>query len=104
MVKYKIIFAQRVDQMLLRHIEFLTCVSVPAARRFYQEFETILYKIEDNPFQFPVEEDLNLPSGRYRKALFAKWYKAVFSVSGDTIYLDAVVDCRMDNKRLYPLN
>ena len=104
MAKYKIILAQRVDQMLLRHTEFLTRVSIPAAQRFYREFETILRKMEDNPFQFPAEEDSNLPSGRYRKALFEKWYKAVFSVSYDTIYLDAVVDCRMDNRRTYSSN
>lgn len=99
MGKYKIIFAKRVDQMLLRHMEFLSRVSIPAAKQFYNEFKDSLYRMGENPYQFPAEEDLNLPTGQYRKALFARWYKALFTVVDETIYLDAVVDCRMDSKR-----
>lgn len=97
MAKYKIIFSKRVDQMLLRHAEFLAHVSVPAAKQFYHEFKELLGRIGDNPFQFPQEDDINLPDGQYRKALFAKWYKALFMVSGEVVYLDAVVDCRMNS-------
>ncbi|WP_312158937.1 hypothetical protein [Oscillibacter sp.] len=99
MAEYQIVFAKRVDQMLLRHVEFLSHVSVPAAKRFYQEFEDILHRMEENPYQFPSEEDLNLSEGQYRKALFAKWYKALFMVEGELVYLDAVVDGRMEVKR-----
>lgn len=101
MAKYQIIFARRVDQMLLRHTEFLSRVSIPAAKAFYEEFKDILHRLGENPLQFPVEEDFNLAEGHYRKALFAKWYKAVFSVDGQTVYLDAVVDCRMDIRKSF---
>ena len=40
-----------------------------------------------------------MPEGQYRKAIFAKWYKALFMVEDQTVYLDAVVDGRMDVKR-----
>lgn len=95
MNNYKIIFAKRVEQMLLRHVEFLTRVSIPPAKQFYTEFEDVICRMKDNPFQFPTESDQNLPVG-YRKAIFAKWYKAIFSVDEKIVYLDAVVDCRMD--------
>jgi plasmid stabilization system protein ParE len=98
MAKYQIIFAKRVEGMVLRHTEFLARVSVPAARTFYREFEDTLRRVGENPYQFPVEEDRNLPQGQYRGALFAKRYKALFTVAEKTVYLDAVVDCRMDNK------
>ncbi len=98
---YKIILAKRADQMLLRHTEFLSRVSLSATRKFYQEFEVVLQSIEDNPHQFPVEDDMNLPDGKYRKALFAQRYKAVFSVEEKTVYLDAVIDCRMDTKKTF---
>lgn len=101
MAKYRIVFAKRVDQMLLRHTEFLVRVSIPAAKTFYRDLNDILDRLEDNPFQFPIEEDSNLPDGQYHKALFAKRYKAVFSIDGQTVYLDAVVDCRMDNKNMF---
>ena len=101
MAKYQIILAKRVDQMLLRHTEFLSRVSVPAAKAFYDEFRDVLRRLGENPLQFPLEEDSNLPEGQYHKALFAKRYKAVFSVDGRTVYLDAVVDCRMDTKNIF---
>jgi hypothetical protein len=30
--------------------------------------------------------------------IFSKRYKAIFTVEQETVYLDAVVDCRMNNK------
>ena len=97
MSKYTVIVSRRADQMLIAHARFLAQVSPMAARRVASEFAKILDTLETSPFQFPVEEDYNLPKGAYRKALFCKWYKAIFSVSGDRVYLDAVLDCRQDN-------
>ena len=88
--------------MLIRHARFLAQVRVSAARRMAAEFEKVLDTLEQNPFQFPMETDYNLPDGAYRKALFSKWYKVIFSVSGDTVYLDAVLDCRQDNTDYQP--
>ena len=71
-------------------------VSIPAAKRFRREYAAILDALEQTPLQFPLDTDPNLPDGMYHKALFAKWYKALFTVEGTTVYLDAVVDCRRD--------
>ena len=94
MGKYRIITAGKVDSQLLRHVEFLSRVSIPAAKRFRNDFAEILDRLEDNPYQFPEDTDPNLPNGLYHKALFAKWYKALFIVVDETVYLDAVIDCR----------
>lgn len=94
--RYSIILASRVDHMLVQHVSFLARVSIPAAKRFRKEFADTLKQIAENPFQFPIDTDLNLPEGLYRKALFAKRYKALFLVENETVYLDAVVDCRQD--------
>ena len=94
MLGHTVIAASRVDGQLLRHIRFLSQVSVSAAKRFRREYAEILDRLEENPFQFPPETDLNLPENMYRKALFARWYKALFLVENDKVYLDAVVDCR----------
>ena len=61
------------------------------------EFERILDTLEKNPHQFPAADDYAVPSG-YRKALFSKWYQAVFSVDEEKreVYLDAVLDCLRD--------
>lgn len=102
MGKYTVIVSRRADEMLIRHARFLAQVRVSAARRMVTEFEKVLDTLEQSPFQFPMETDYNLPDGAYRKALFSKWYKAIFSVSGDTVYLDAVLDCRQDNADYQP--
>ena len=100
MAKYNVIVAERADKMLVRHARFLAKASKPAALRLADEFEAVLRELEENPYQFPMETDDNLPKGLYRKALFCKWYKAVFVVENQNVYLDAVLDCRQDNRRL----
>ncbi len=95
-MSFKVIVSGRVDRQLLQHVEFLSKVSVPAAKRFRAGYAQILERLEDNPFQFPAETDPNLPSGIYRQAFFEKRYKALFIIDGDSVFLDAVVDCRQN--------
>ena len=93
MAKFKVIFDPALDRMLLQHTEFISRVSVPAAERFLDEFEAVIQRLSENPYQFPSCDDPNL-AVTYRKAVFAKWYKMIFSVEDDTVYVDAVVDGR----------
>ena len=93
MAKFKVIFDPALDQMLLQHTEFISRVSVPAAERFLDEFEAVILRLLENPYQFPNCDDPNL-ADTYPKAVFAKWYKMIFSVEGNTVYIDAVVDGR----------
>ncbi len=99
---YTVIVSRRADDMLIRPARFLAPVRVSAAKRMTGEFAKVLDTLEQNPFQFPPELDYNLPDGAYRKALFSKWYKVIFSVAGNTVYLDAVLDCRQDNADYQP--
>ena len=96
MSKYEVIVSRCADEMLIRHASFLARVSVPAAEKMVSEFELILDSLEENPYQHPVDNDCNLPKGVYRKALFCKWYKALFIVNDSKVFLDAVIDCRQD--------
>lgn len=102
MGNYTVIVSRRADEMLIRHARFLARVRISAAKRMTAEFAEVLDRLEQNPFQFPQETDYDLPCGAYRKALFSKWYKAIFSVAENTVYLDAVLDCRQDNSSYQP--
>jgi len=95
-MEYKVILAPGLDQMLLKHTRFIAQVSIPAAKRFRNEFEQIIERLSENPYQFPTVDDPSLPYNTYRKALFARWYQAIFYVDGKTVFLDAVLDGRMD--------
>lgn len=99
--QYRVVLASRVDQMLRRHILFISNVSIRRAELFTDEFESLVTQLKENPFLFPWDEDQNLPQRKYRKASFAKYYKALFQVNGDTVYLEAVCDCREDLKRVF---
>ena len=92
-MSYTVITASRVETQLVRHLEFLARVSIPAAKRFRDEYAAVLARLEENPFRFPLDTDPNLPGGLYRRAIFARRYKVLYMVDGSTVYLDAVVDC-----------
>ena len=85
------------NSLHLPHTEFISRVSVSAAERFVVDFEAIICRLSENPYQFPNCDDPNL-ADTYRKAIFAKWYKMIFSVEDDTVYIDAVVDGRQSPK------
>ena len=99
MAEYKVIVSERADMMMVRHARFLAKVSKNAALRLADEFESVVNELEENPYQFPLETDENLPGGMYRKALFCKWYKAIFIIEEQNVYLDAVLDCRQDSRQ-----
>lgn len=84
----------KVSEQLQRHAEFIARISKPAAIRFRNDFQQIVHEITSNPFMFPADQ--TIPVEGYQRALFGKWYKAVFYVDGNSIYLDAVVDCRQE--------
>lgn len=94
MSKYQVQFSPQVQKQLIQHARFITNVSKPFAQRFYTEFSKIIKRLENNPHQFPFYDNSNLPQHIYHKALFAKWYKAVFSIQDEIVYIEAVVDGR----------
>ena len=94
MSRYTVIVSRQADAGLIKCARFMAQVSIPAAKKMIEQFESIVERLENNPFQFPVDEDENLPSGVYRKALFAVWYKVLFTVDESTVFLDAVLDMR----------
>jgi hypothetical protein len=95
MAQYHVIVSNIVAGQLLGYVQFIANVSPSAAKRFVDEYESILDRLEDNPFQFQVDTSFNNPD-EYRSALFARWFKCLFIVDGSKVYLDAVIDCRQD--------
>ena len=99
MSKYKVIVSRHIAEMLLLHTSFIAQVSSEAAKRFVAQYEHVIDRLEENPLQFQEDTAFDNPDG-YRRAVFAKWYKCLFIVEGDTVYVDSVVDCRQDPKQL----
>ena len=102
MGKYQVHLHPRLAAQLTQHAEFIARVSRPAAQRFRTEFAAALKQLAENPYQLPPYDDPNLPVELYRKASFAKWYKAALYIEDRDVYVDAVMDGRSDyNKGLH---
>jgi plasmid stabilization system protein ParE len=101
--KYNVTVFENARIMLLEHVDFLAQISIEAAVRLMSQFDRAIERIGDNPFQFPVADNMDapdLPPNAYRRCLFEKRYKALFIVEGGDVFVDAVIDSRMENNDL----
>jgi hypothetical protein len=90
--------------MLIAHVTFLANVSPVAARGLLAAFRKTSDSIAKGPMKYPYADNLDaadIPHETYRKCLFYDRYKALFLVEGRTVYIDAIIDCRQENKSLY---
>ena len=74
--------------------------STNAAQRLVSSYKKSLGRIADNPYQFPIADDLDVPGippDTYRKCVFEERYKALFIVGEGEVFVDAVIDTRMEN-------
>ena len=94
--KYSVVISDEAAQMLVSHARFLAQVSEAAALRLIEEFNEKAKSLEEFPERNPWLDDPLIPNGKYRKLLMAKWYLLVYQVKGDTVHVDALVDCRQD--------
>ncbi|MCL2512283.1 MAG: type II toxin-antitoxin system RelE/ParE family toxin [Oscillospiraceae bacterium] len=102
--KYAVILARRADNMLIAHIDFLAQVSPSAARNLYADFNKSMILLSKNPFRQPFADELDatgIPANTYRKKIFYNGYKALYIIENTTVYVDAIIDCRQENKNLY---
>jgi len=94
--RYRILLAARVRTQFLRHVEFLSRVSIAAAKQLRNDFKSTLLRLMNNPYQFPIDIDLNPENTPYRKAIFGKRYKLLFIIDGESVFVDSVADCRQE--------
>ena len=102
--KYSVILSRRADNMLVEHTEFLARVSPEAARRLLDGFSKIMLVLSNTPQQYPYADSVDapgIPPATYRKCLFGNRYKALFLMDDDIVYIDAIIDCRQENKMLF---
>ena len=93
---YKVIISEQASQMLVSHARFLAQVSETVVLSLIAEFSEKAKTLEQFPERNPWLSDPQVPAGKYRKLLMAKRYLMVYQVKGNSVYVDAVVDCRQD--------
>ena len=94
--RYKVIVTDRAAQMLISHAQFLARASEAAAGKLIAEFEEKAESLESLPERNPWISDPLLPERKYRKLLLAGRYLMIYQIKDNTVYVDAVVDCRQN--------
>ena len=89
---YAVVISKRATQMLVSHAAFLAKVSREAADRLVTSFETAANSLA----VMPERCAWLIPRNKYRKILFESRYLLLFQIRDNTVYVDAVVDCRQD--------
>lgn len=93
---YRVIVSERAKQMLVSHAAFLAQVSPDAAERLVHSFETAANSLETMPQRCPWFSGEYIPRNLYRFLTFEKRYLLIFQIQDDIVYVDYVMDCRLD--------
>jgi plasmid stabilization system protein ParE len=93
---YTVEISERASEMLVYHSRFLANVNETAAKRLIIQFEFQAKSLRSKPERFPWLSHPILPEHKYRKLLFEKRYLLIYQIKGNTVYIDAMVDCRQD--------
>ena len=101
MVKYNIIIDKEAFQMLDNHLLFLTRVSPKSAKSLKQTFINALRTLEYNPDYFPIWQPDFETYKSYHNILIKKRYLVIYYIEKDNIFVDYLLDCRMDNNKLF---
>ena len=101
MVKYKTTVSQNTFQMLDKHIFFLAKVSTKAAHSLRKTFVRTIKSLNNNPKRYPLWLPQFKLSKPYRNILINKRYLIIFYIDGNNIFVDYLLDCRMNNEKFF---
>lgn len=100
MTKYRVIVSKNTFRMLDKHIIFLAKVSLKNAHFLHQTFVSKVKSLDNNPERYPLWlPPFKLPKA-YRKIVIKKHYLVLFYVENNTVFVDYILDCRMDNSNI----
>ena len=100
--KYKIIVSSVAYDDLNAHVYFLARVNGSAARRLKTTIMRDIRSLGTMPERGSSYDRPYLPAGRYLYKLSAERYRVVYTIDGDTVFVDGVEDCRQDNENSRP--
>ena len=94
--KYKVVVSDRAKRMLGTHIRFMAQVSKEAATVKKKQLMTAMGSLSRNPQRFPFFEEPYIPQNKYHKMFVEKWYLILYQVQDDIVYVEYILDCRME--------
>ena len=81
---------------MFHHVMFLAEVSQPAALRLEERLYDGMKSLMTLPHRNPLYENQFATPGKYRSLLVGKHHRIVYTVEGETVCVDNIIDCRQD--------
>ena len=97
--KYSVNVDRAAKTKMERHAKFLAQVSVPAAQRLRNAYQTALESLETNPQRCPLYKPNSNIREELRYLLFSKRYRMVFEIVGRCVYIYDIQDARQDSDK-----
>jgi plasmid stabilization system protein ParE len=97
--RYDVVVSEKARGMLFEHACFISRVSIEAAEELFDQFEKHVVSLEDMPERCPLYENPYIKPNKYRKLVLDKHYSIIFQVSGNTVFIELVLDTRADHKQ-----
>ena len=94
--RYKLVVSRRAAYQLRDHAAFAAQLGERVALKLIDDYQKAAESLTYMPFRTPLLDSDVIPSGKYRKMLFGKWYLIIYRVQDDTIHIEYVIDGRQD--------
>lgn len=98
--RYKLVVSKRAAYQLRDHAAFAAQLGERVAQKLIDDYQEAAESLTYMPFRTPFLDSDVIPSEKYRKMLFGKWYLILYKVQDDTIHIEYVIDGRQDYKWL----
>lgn len=94
--QYQLVVSPRAAHQLQEHASFAARLDEGLAHALIRNFQEAAGSLAHMPFQAPFLDSDVIPSKKYRKLLFGKWYLLLYQVRNNTVYIEYVIDGRQD--------
>jgi len=94
--RYRLVMSKRAAYQLREHAAFAAQLDERIALKLISDFQEAAESLTYLPYRTPFLESDVIPSGKYRKMLFGKWYLILYQIRDEAVYIEYVIDGRQD--------
>lgn len=94
--QYRLVTSKRAAYQLKEHAAFAARLDERLAYKLIDDYQAAAKSLMEMPYRMPFLDSDLLPSGKYRKLIFGKWYLILYKIRDETVYIEYVIDGRQD--------
>ena len=94
---YHVIVSDHASCRMHKHYDFLGQVSESAAEKLVNKLSDDIASLNFMPQRNPRFYNAHMDGEEYRWMLSAKRYRIIYTIAGDTVFVDDIQDCRQND-------